>query len=385
MKILFIDQSGNLYGSERGLLTLLSQPPLTEFEAVVGCPSGGRLWQELSRLGIPLEAMEFNRYSWRQRPDWQLQFLFHFISLLHNYQPQAVVLNFEGHVPSMVLACRMTGYPVIRMLKREVRSQSSDSQGYKITLGDRLSFLNANGVICISGAVETQLRQALDLPPQFPAITLFDPQEVTVVPQAAIDQRRQQLGVTPDTLLVGLFARIHPIKGIDLLIQAAPRILQQVSNVRFVIVGDPDNQTSGLQYRDQLKNLTHQLEVADYFIWTGFVPDPLVMMATCDIVTLPTRAEGLGRVLIEAWSVGRPVVASQTDGPEEVIGRSGGGLLHPIDDPPALAHQLMQLLSSAELRSQFGQAGYTWVKQNCDPAYYRAQFLTYVTQFITNS
>ena len=153
-------------------------------------------------------------------------------------------------------------------------------------------------------------------------------------------------------------------------------------NARFLVVGDTDGSAPSLAYRQTLIELTQELGVAENFIWTGFVCDPLTVMAACDVTALPTRAEGLGRVLIESWAVGRPVVASKTDGPEEVIGLSGGGLFHPIDDHVTLAHQLIQLLSQPSQRTLLAELGRTWVSQNCAPFEYQSRFLAYVQEFI---
>ena len=382
MKLLFIDQSGKLYGSEKGLLTLIKelnhQNSRFHHQLTVACPYESTLWNELSNLNLSLESMQFNLYTWKERPDWHLNFIFQLIKIIKKCDPDAIVINFEGNVPQIVLACNLTRYPVIRMLKREVRANNSGRLGYKIRLLDKLSFRRCSGVICISGAVEKQLKAALcnkDLPPIY---TLFDPQEVKTVSLDTIQIQRQNLGLKPHELLVGEFARINPVKGIDLLIRAAPLVLRKVSEVRFVIAGDVDNATSRPCYLRDLKKLAKELGVSDRFIWTGFVEDPLSLMAACDIITLPTRAEGLGRVLIEAWSVNRPVVASQVDGPEEVISLSGGGLLHPVDDHEALAAQLIKLLLNPEKRDALANMGRDWVFKNCSPQQYKNKFLEIV-------
>ncbi len=382
MKILFVDQSSNLYGSERGLLVLLKNLKLINLEAVVVCSNKSLLWNELKRLGFKLENMEFGGYSWLKRPDWQLKFLLNFMKLIQRHRPDAVVINFEGNVPLMVLGSRLMGCPVIRMLKREVRSDDSSEPGYRMHHSDRLSFLASSGVICISGAVEKQLRHALNVGLEFPAVTLFDPQELVSLTDEEIQIRRKSLGLKADTLVVGEFARIHPVKGIDTLIRAAPLVLEKLPNVQFLVVGDVDGSALSMEYRKELDKLIRDLGVANQFIWTGFVPDPLVVMATCNVTTLPTRAEGLGRVLIESWAVGRPVVASYTDGPGEVISLSGGGLLHPVDDHVDLAHQLIQLLANPTRCAELATLGREWVGHNCNSENYRSQFLACVGKFI---
>ena len=382
MKILFVDQSGNLYGSERGLLTLLGKPWPDGFEPVVICPNNSLLWHELQKLDVPSETMEFGGYGWLKRPDWQLTFLFKFMGFIKKHQPDAIVINFEGNVPLLVLGSRLMNCPVIRMLKREVRSSDSSQLGFKMGYLDRLSFLASSGVICISGAVEKQLRDALGVAVEFPAITLFDPQDIVSLTSEEIQARRSSFGLDANALVIGEFARVHPAKGMDVLVKSAPIVLEKLPNVRFLIVGDTDGSEFTANYRRELEQLTRDLGVADCFIWTGFVPDPLVVMAACDLTVLPSRAEGLGRVVLESWAVERAVIASDVDGPVEVIRLSGGGLLHPVDDHLALADRIIELCTDSALRMELAKRGNLWVQQCCSSSDYRSQFIQHVKNFI---
>src|SRR5262249_34769384 len=73
-----------------------------------------------------------------------------------------------------------------------------------------------------------------------------------------------------------------------------------------------------------------------------------VSPATADIWVCPSRHEPLGNVVLEAWSAGRPVVATTTDGPRELIRPDADGLLVPPEDPGALAGAVGGLLKDAD-------------------------------------
>ena len=377
MKILFVSQSSYMYGSEKGLLKLVEGYQESGIDPIVVCPSTGPLWDELGLLGVKREAFEFGGYGWLKRPDWQIFFLMKFLKLLRRVNPEAVVINYEGNVPLLVLACKLLRLPVVRMLKREVRPQGSMGIGFHMHLFDRLSFKLCDGVICISGAVEIQLRAALGDASKVPPMwTLYDPQSITPISDGAVEARKESLGISKDELVVGVFVRIHPVKGIDNIIHASALILDQVPQARFMIVGDNDGSDAAGQYRNYLMDLAQELGIADKFIWTGFVTDPLTVMAVCDLTCLPSRAEGLGRVLIESWSVGRAVIASDIDGPGEVMRLSGGGLLHPVDDVETLAKYVVKLLNDPDEREQLADKGRLWVEKTCSPEEYRRNFLT---------
>lgn len=384
LKIIFVSQSSNLYGSERGLLSLLRTPLPSNFFPILVCPSNGPLWDTAQALGIDCEHLEFGGYGWLKRPDWQLKFLLRFIQIILKHKPDVIVINFEGNVPLTVLAGKLTNCPVIRMLKREVRPAHSGEPGFSMYPTDRWSFLNSKGVICISGAVEQQLRSVLQLNDNFPVTTLFDPQPLVEIDAQNIEKRRQSLGLSSEDLVVGQFCRLHPVKGVDTLIRAIAIVLKQFPFAKFLVVGDADGSENSHLYAQSLRKLSNDLGVEHALIWTGFVNDPFTVMACCNFTVLPTRAEGLGRVVIESWSVDRAVIASDTDGPGEVIRLSGGGILHPVEDHEALARSIIDLCADSKKRAFLANLGKTWLINNCDPDYYRERCIKHIEKFINS-
>jgi glycosyltransferase involved in cell wall biosynthesis len=77
----------------------------------------------------------------------------------------------------------------------------------------------------------------------------------------------------------------------------------------------------------------------------------------CHIVVLPSLAEGLPTALVEASACGRPILASDTPGCNEVVISGVNGLLVPPEDPITLASALTTLLNDKNLRKQMGEAG----------------------------
>lgn len=376
MKVIFVDQAGSLYGSEKGLLALLGRPRPADFTPIL-VSRRGDLWDAVEGLVEAREELEFGGYGWLRRPDWQLLFLARFLKILRRRRPEAVVINYEGNVPLLVLGCALARVPAVRMLKREVRTREAAGADYRLTATDEWSFKLCAGVVCISGAVERQLREAIQAGTDFKAVTLYDPQEPVEFSAAEALRRRRELGVRDDEFLVGQFARVHPEKGFDTFIRAAALVSASLPNARFAVVGAGDP-----SYVEELKRLTHELNVADKFIWAGFVPGATLVMAACDVTALATRAEGLGRVIIESWAVGRAVAASDTGGPGEVIRLSGGGLLHPVGDHGALAENLLRLLSDEALRKDLAGRGRDWMRSNCDPVSYRERFVEHLRGFV---
>jgi glycosyltransferase involved in cell wall biosynthesis len=145
--------------------------------------------------------------------------------------------------------------------------------------------------------------------------------------------------------------RLMPAKGQETLLRAAPAILARHPGTRFVLLG-ADAAGEGARLRELARQLGIEaaLELAP---WTG---DPRPVFQAAEVVTLPSRSEGFGRVLVEAACLEKPVVASRVGGIPEVVVDGETGLLVAPDDPAALADALNRLLGDPGLCAKLGTA-----------------------------
>jgi len=160
---------------------------------------------------------------------------------------------------------------------------------------------------------------------------------------------RARHGLPADAPLVALVGRLTRQKGVDTLLAAWPALRAAAPGARLVVVGDGPE-------ADALAARAAALGVADEVRWTGALGDPLALMAAADVVAIPSRAEGLPRVALEAGALGRPVVAAAVGGLPEVVVDGVTGLLVPPEDPPRLAAALARLLGDGDLRRALGGA-----------------------------
>ncbi len=164
------------------------------------------------------------------------------------------------------------------------------------------------------------------------------------------DKARARLGVDPDTrLLVGL-GRLEPVKGFQSLVKALPPILAVVPSARLLLVGDGT-------LREALQTEAGALGVGDHLDFAGARLDPAPFLAAADVVVVPSLNEGMGRVLVEAMALGRPVVATRVGGIPAVVADGETGVLVAPDDPLALARTVSDLLKDPGLRQRMGEAG----------------------------
>ncbi|MBI4636032.1 MAG: glycosyltransferase family 4 protein [Candidatus Rokubacteria bacterium] len=156
-------------------------------------------------------------------------------------------------------------------------------------------------------------------------------------------------GDGPVVLVVG---RLMPEKGQATLLRAAPAVLSRVPSARFVLLG-----TDHGGERERLERLAQSLGIRQAVEIRSWIADPRRAYAEADVVAVPSRMEGFGRVLVEAGCLAKPVVASRVGGIPEVVVDGETGLLVPHDDPKAWAEALSRLLGDPGLRTRLGRAG----------------------------
>ncbi len=197
----------------------------------------------------------------------------------------------------------------------------------------------ASLVVVVSRALETHVRSELDLPESVPTVVINMGVDRVVFNPAADDGARSSLGWA-DGERVALFAgNLIERKGVDVLVDAFARLRAEGTCDRLVIAG------AGPQ-RDPLGERASVLGVSQAVEFEGPVEAGRLahLMAAVDVFVLPSRAEPLGVVLLEAMACGTPVVASRVGGIPEIVGDRCGVLVEP-DDAEALAAGIATVLS----------------------------------------
>lgn len=159
-----------------------------------------------------------------------------------------------------------------------------------------------------------------------------------------------ELGIDPNTLLVGIVARLVPIKNHDCFLRAARLVLESYDNVRFLIIGDGE-------LRGELERKARDLRIESRVVFMGFQHNLQKIYAGLDVVTLSSYNEGLPVALIEAMSAGKPVISTDVGGVRDLILDGLNGLLVPSNDHQALAEAILYLLRRPERRRMMGDAG----------------------------
>ena len=153
----------------------------------------------------------------------------------------------------------------------------------------------------------------------------------------------------PRALFVGA---LEDYKGVDVLLNAWAALVRRSPQSHLVIVGSG---TRG----DNLKRQAASLGLSGAVTFAGQISRAAIIpiLDRAAVLVLPSRSEGLGRVIIEAHARGRPVVASRVGGIPELVEHGRNGLLVEPEDPSALAEALARILGDAKLQQDLGAYG----------------------------
>ncbi|TEB04284.1 D-inositol 3-phosphate glycosyltransferase [Pelotomaculum schinkii] len=159
---------------------------------------------------------------------------------------------------------------------------------------------------------------------------------------------RTMLGYGPAVPLVGIVARLHPVKGHQYFLEAARIVLEQHPEVRFVVVGE------GPQ-RPALEEMAGQLGIAGQVAFTGFVSEVRSVMADLDLLVISSLWEGFGLTAVEAMALGIPVVSTEVGGLPEVVLHGETGLLAPPANSAALAKNIIWMLEHPQAAAEMAK------------------------------
>jgi glycosyltransferase involved in cell wall biosynthesis len=162
---------------------------------------------------------------------------------------------------------------------------------------------------------------------------------------------REEYGIEPDAVVVGVVARLEPEKGHPTLLEAWPAVLRAVPNATLLVVGEGSR-------REELERQAASLRIAHRVVFTGRRDDVPEVTAALDVAVLPSYREAQGLSILEAMALSRPVVASRVGGIPEVIEDGVSGLLVPPRDPTALAEAIICLLTNHPLADMIGRRGH---------------------------
>ena len=208
---------------------------------------------------------------------------------------------------------------------------------------------SADCVIAVSRAVAESLRRG----------GVIEPSKITVVHNGIDTDRFARTGAAEGArgddspALIGTVGHLAPIKGQDVFLRAAARVVARRRGVRFVIIGEDKSPQMG--YRRFLEGLAAELGLGGSVTMPGWRDDMPELLSSLSLFVSAARSEPFGLAIVEAMAAGLPVVAAASEGASEIIEDGFSGKLVPVGNPEALAEAINDLLDDPQERSRLGR------------------------------
>lgn len=263
--------------------------------------------------------------------------------LLREFEPDAVLVQGAHDAAAAVVARRLSRSRAKVILdvhgdwRTATRLYGSRTRRILNPLADRVAawaVRRADAVRTVSDFTTGIVRElGVEPAATFPAFMDLDP---FLAPPVPLPER-------PVALFVGA---LELYKGLDLLVDAWPRVAEQVPGASLRLIGAGAREDLARTLVERGPNVSWE---------SGLAPEEIadaLDAATC--LVLPSRREGMGRVVVEAFCRGRAVVGARGGGIEDLVTHGENGLLFPSDDADGLALALVRILSHRELASGLG-------------------------------
>jgi glycosyltransferase involved in cell wall biosynthesis len=321
-------------GAQRQLVALAKGLDKRRFDVSVICYyPGGSLEQDLSAAGVPVTHLG-------KRSRWDvLRFLLRLRKALRRPRPHIL----HGYLTtSNIISVLFRPFLPNTRIVWGVRASNMDLTRY-----DRFSRLTFR-IECLCSRfadrviVNSQAGRDYHLAHGFPR------RRITVIPNgidaetfrpdmAARRDVRSQWNLDPNENVIGLVARLDPVKDHPTFLRAASLLARQKEQVKFVCVGGGPE-----AYQRRLLALADKLRLGDRVIWEGDRTDMPAVYSAFDIFSLSSSSEGFSNVICEAMACGVPCVVTDAGDSAVIVG--GTGIVVPAGDPPALAQGWREVL-----------------------------------------
>ena len=269
-------------------------------------------------------------------------------SFVREHAVDAVHIHWKDDLPLAALAKKLGRHGAAL-----VHTRHMNLPGKKHDPFHRFLYSSLDRLIVVTHYLERQAHAHLPMDPKRVVVVHNGCAPERDVSEAAVVRRADAIGLRRDQFNVGLFGRISEYKGQHLLIEAIDRLRRKGHDVHGWIIGEPFEPS----YLEALQGDVARRSLTSHVHFVGFQEQPQELMPAFDVVTLTTKNETFGLVLIEAMRAGVAVIGSREGGVPEIVDHERTGLLFETWNAGALADAIERLYVDSSLRQRLAIAG----------------------------
>ena len=342
-KVFLLFEYSTLNGGEISMLAMLKVLGQTECEFVAGAPVSGMLKNRLEQLGIEVLPLMLRDKQGQKLPVEQIDS--GLLELTSKVSPDLVHSNslsmgrMVGRIaPQLPMPCTAHLRDIIKLNKTAVADLN-----------------NSAGLIAVSNATKQFHAEQGVMSKKLQVIYNGVDTEV-FRPEPAAGTLRQELGLSDSAFLIANIGQICLRKGQTMLAQAAASLTEEFPNANYLFVGKRHSQKQeSIEYEKAIRQIFREAGIEERLFCLGFRQDIPAILNEIDLLVHQAQQEPLGRVLIEAASCGKPIVATDVGGTAEILTDEVSAILVEPNNLDALTAAIRRMLTDSELRIRLGQ------------------------------
>lgn len=344
------------------------------------CPRGNK-FDLFSQYGI--EAIEYKIERSSLNPFKELKAIYNIyraikplnLDMLHTFTAKpniyGTIAGKMAKVPIIINLVEGLGSFYIEDTKKNITVRAIIEKLYKFvfTLSDGVVFVNSDDPQYLEAKGVIRKEKIKIIKSVGIDTEEFDPKKIE---EKGLEQLKEGLNVK-NKIVILMVARAIWHKGIREYYDAA-KLLKSHKNVQFILLGDIDEGN----HSSASKSFLESREV----MWLGHRDDILALTAMSHIYVLPSYREGVPRTLLEAASMAKPIITTDTVGCREVVKDGYNGFLVPVKDSKALANKIETLIKDREKRKVMGKNGRILAIKEFDVQHVVGQYLALYDELI---
>ena len=348
VKVTQIIHSLNPGGLENGIINLVNNMDDFKFENTICCLTQGGDFEKRLNKNIKVSKMF-------KKPGNDYQLYIKLIKYLKEIKPTIVhTRNWAGM--DGIIAAKMARVPIIIHGEHgfEIADLISQNRKRKFIRKLVLSTM-VDKIVTVSKNLKNRLINEIKIKPE----------KIIHIPNGVDTNKfniyrkeftRKKFGFKKEDFIIGIVARLDPIKNHKTLISAFKEIVTIHPNTNLVIVGDGS-------LRNKLENQTYQLGIKNKVIFMGERDNVPEILKTFDVFVLPSLNEGMSNTILEAMATGIPVIASNVGGNPELVIDGRTGFLFPTNDVESLVQKIKTYILHPELKQKHGYNAHKRVEE----------------------
>ncbi len=358
-KIIHIQVLPIMSGVQKAMYDILIRLDRHKYDITVLCQSEGELTEALKQQNI--RCLFLNALKREINPYFDLIALYKLYRIFRKEKYDLVHTHSSKSGFLGRLAAKIAGVPgIIHTVQGFSFHQFSAPKSiYFFTSLERITGLISNKIIIVNNddfeyAIKNKIASQTKLVKIYNGIDI-DEHHLNINK----GRKRSEFNIPTDCNVVGFIGRLWEQKAPQDFISAVPIVLENISNVVFLIIGDG-------HLRSSLETLAQKLHIQDHIQFLGWRNDVPEILKILDVFVQTSLWEGLSLSILEAMAAGKPIIATNIKGNNELVVDGITGFLVLPRNPEMVGYYITRLLQDKRLVKKMGRLGRKRVEEKFD-------------------